>query len=235
MSLSAFLNALKGLGLSKSDARNSSILHPLNLYQHCSDLPLCIFIDCLCNSNLRRLIKKGSASQKEILAAWDQIYSEYCDLSGAPGYRIYFILTKEIGFLRSKILSIKCCIQTLLIRPSEKSINQLRAYGYAYPFNFEDQEGYQKDIRMVAMKSKSVELAYELKVREFEKLKSSESELLTEQKFREIIVELENDRHIQLDVRTTTVSDFAAIRKAYTEKQEYLRKEQEKISHGRNS
>lgn len=228
--LSAFSSKARGIHLSTSTVRNFRTLHPSNLYQHCSDLPLAIFIDCLINKNLRRLTKSGNPSQKELTAAWDQIYSEYCDLSGSPQFKLYMLLNKEIGVLRSKILSIRCYLEVLRYRPSDKAISQLRAYGYAYGFDFEDKVSYLKDLTQVANKTKTVELALELKTRQLDKLNAElKGEPLTEATFTDIITALSKYIGYRIDPKEITVSEFASIRKMYDQEMEALRKQSEKL------
>jgi hypothetical protein len=225
-----FSDKVKDIHSSTSTARSSCRLHPLNLYQHCSDLPLSIFIDCLINKNLRRLTKSGNPTQKELTSAWDQIYSEYCDLSGSPGYKVYMLLNKEIGYLRSKILAVKCCLEVLRYRPSDKAISQLRAYGYAYVFDFEDKVSYLKDLTMVGSKIKTAELALELKTKELLKMNSeSKSDTLTESTFTDIMTALSKYIGHRIDPKEITVSEFASIRKMYDQEMEHLRKESEKL------
>lgn len=202
--------------------------YPSNIYQHANELPLIKFIDCLVNKNFKCLVKTGTATQKEILSAWDNIYSEYCDLSGSPQYKSLMLLNREIGFLRSKILTIKLCLGVLILRPSQSAITQLRAYGYAYPFNYEDKVSYFKDLSTVGNKSKSHELALELKIKDLEKM-NMKSEPVTEQTFTGILVTLSNHYHRNISAREITVSEFATIRKAYDDEIEALRIETAKL------
>jgi len=209
-------------------------VHPQNLYQHCSDLPMSIFIPCLIDKKLSLLIKHGKASQREVLTAWDQIYSEYCYLSGSKPYQVYMLLTKDIEFLQGKLSIIKMCLRLLTFRPSEKAITQLRSFGYTYAFDFSKPKSYYDDIKSVALKSKTIELTLEIKRKELEKLKKeSDGEEMTRERFTEILTALAKYMGGGLfDTKILTVSEFASIRKQYDNEVEALKKESEKIRRG---
>lgn len=117
-----------------------------------------------------------------------------------------------------------------MLRPSQSAITQLRAYGYAYPFNYEDKVSYFKDLSTVGNKSKSHELALELKIKDLEKM-NLKSDPVTEQTFTDILVTLSNHYHRNISAREITVSEFATIRKAYDDEIEALRIETEKLKH----
>src|SRR5574343_1820882 len=155
---------------------------PANIYRHCSELPLYIFIDCLVNKNLAKLIRSGEATARELLAAWDGIFYEYCDISGSTDYRVYFLLSKEIGFLKSKILAIQVSLDCLRLRPSEKAVNVLRGFGYSYPFDYTNPESYQADIARVESKAKTHQVTLRIKEKEMEKITAA-GERITERDF----------------------------------------------------
>jgi hypothetical protein len=190
-----------------------------------------IFIDCLVGKNFSRLIKKGNPSQSEILSTWEELYSEYCDLSGAKPYRVFMTLTKDIAHLQGRLSIIKMCLRLLTYRPSQKAINQLREFGYTYSFDFSKPKSYYDDIKMVAMKSKTIELSIEIKKKELEKLKKeSKGEEMTRQGFTEILTCLA--KYIGgglFDTKTLIVSEYASIRKQYDNEMEALKKESERI------
>lgn len=232
MSRLRFIAARMGLSdSSRLTARNTARSRHSSIYRHCSELPLAIFIDCICNMKLDRLIRSGKASYSELTAAWEQIYSEYCDLMNTHEYRLYMLLAKEIGHLKSKMLAVACCVDALRIRYSEKSVTMLRQYGYAYQFDYKDRDAYQADIDRVVTRSKAMNIAYKIKKKEMEELEK-DSEPLREQDFTDMITHLSKFIGYRIDPQVTTVSEFASIRKAHENEIKALKKQNEKSKAG---
>ncbi|MEA5110368.1 hypothetical protein SDC9_36965 [bioreactor metagenome] len=183
-----------------------------NLYTRCSSTPLDVFIDALVNKNLGRLVIYGKATHKQINDAWELLFTEYCEISGSPQYQGLVNLTREIGSLQSKLLSIRLCVKVLAYRYSARAVSTLRRFGYNYKFNLQDPEGYLRDIKAVMTKSKSVEIALDQSLVEYDKLlKESDGKNLTEDYFQKALVELSKFMGFRVNAREVTVSEYVAM------------------------
>lgn len=207
-----------------------------SLYLHTRETPLEVFIDALVNKNLSRLIKYGRASQRQLAEAWETLFAEYCEISGSTQYQRLINLTKEIGSLQSKLLSIQVSIRVLGFRYSSKSISTLARFGYKYRFDIQDPESYTRDVKSVLLKSKSVELALDQSLVEYQKLISSTDEKpLTEEYFEKALVELSKFMGFRVDPRQVTVSEYVAMLKRREKEIELLSKQvPNKKAHGYN-
>src|SRR5690606_32938883 len=58
------------------------VLPRSNLYRSCSTLSMELFLQCLCDGNLKALIIEGGATDEELQEAWLIILSEYHELKG---------------------------------------------------------------------------------------------------------------------------------------------------------
>jgi len=182
------------------------------MYTRCSQTPLDVFIDALVNKNLSRLVIYGKATYKQINDAWEQLFTEYCELSGSPQYQRLVNLSREIGGLQSKLLSIRLCVKVLGYRYSTRAVSTLRRFGYNYKFNLQDPEGYLRDIKAVMTKSKSVEIALDQSLVEYDKLlKESDGKNLTEDYFQKALVELSKFMGFRVNAREVTVSEYVAM------------------------
>lgn len=215
---------------SKSAVQSLPRSHPSNLYTHCSECPLEVFIDALVNNNHFRLIKHGNSTKEEIAIAWRNLFYEYCDLSGIESYRKLFLINKEIGQLSSRRLTVKCCIDVLNILHEPACIKLLREIGYTYKFDPQNPEEYKKDIQMVIQKSKSIEIAIQEKEFQYEKILSAfGGKPVTEEDFTKALVELSAYMKFRINPREITVSEYLAIRQKYDREAEHLARMNSKL------
>lgn len=189
---------------------------PSNLYHHCSELPLADFISCVIDKNYKALLKYGHASPYDLSRAWDSIYSEFSEMSGSPAFKLIMNLSKDIGFLESKLLSISLCLRVMERRADERCIKILKNYGYAYSFNINDTDQYKKDLETIATRSGSIRLALQQKRNEYNaSIKGMSSKEVTREDFTKILAVLTKYMGFRIDPRQTTVSEYVSYRKLY--------------------
>lgn len=194
-----------------------------SIYTRCSQTPLDVFIDALVNKNLGRLVIYGKATYKQINDAWEQLFTEYCELSGSPQYQRLVNLSREIGGLQSKLLSIRLCVRVLGYRYSARAVSTLKRFGYNYKFNPLDAEGYVRDLKAVMIKSRSVEIALDQSLAEYEKLlKESDGKSLTEDDFQRVLIELSKFMGFRINAKEITVSEYVAMIKRREREVEHL-------------
>jgi len=193
--------------------RRPKILQPSNLYQGCNECPLDVFIDCLVNNKLERLIKSGEASQKELAEAWQKIWFEYCDLSDNPEYRNMLNLIKETSYLESKLLTIRLCLQKIIHKPDENCIAILKKYGYRYDFDKSDEAKFIKDIEQVLAISKSIEIEVLRNRKQLEKSQEVKHDKVNQSTFDKMLVVMSKWIGYRLDKKILTVSEYALIGK----------------------
>lgn len=73
------------------------------LFLDCHKLTIDKFQDCLFDNNYTSLIISGHPSHAELVAAWDKVYMEYCELSQNGLYNEIFEVMKTIEDLNAKI------------------------------------------------------------------------------------------------------------------------------------
>ena len=208
--------------LSKSHAQNSPKSIPSNLYHHCSECPLDAFIDALVNNNHRRLIKSGNTTPADIEIAWQNLFYQYCDLSGTKSYRQLFAINKELGQLRSRLLTVYLCLKVLSVNHEPQCVSILHKLGYAYELNPENQEKYKKELSTIEQKSRTIEIAIQEKEAEYKNaLAEFGGSQVTEEDFTKALVELSSFMGFRLNPREITVSEYLAIRSKYEKEAEH--------------
>jgi len=220
---------LRVITLLRQWRKQRSSAQPSNLFRRCSETPLDIFIDCFVNKNLMRLVKFGKASAKQINEAWEDLFTDYCELLRLPQYTRMVSLTKEIGSLQSKMLCINLCIRVLSLRYSYKCVQVLKRFGYNYKFSITDPEGYRKDLETVIKKSKSSELALDRALNEYKALfQKSSNEAPSQDVFQNNLIELSKFMGFRINPKEITVAEYVAIIKRREKEIELKRKE---VSH----
>lgn len=189
-----------------------------NIYTKCNELPLDRFIDILLYNNFSRLIIKGSVKNDLILKSiWENIYSEYCEISGSDHYKKIFNLIRDIKALESKLLSLNICIIILSGKYSFYCVTTLKKLGYNYKFDTNDIESYTKDMQSLSNASKMISLTIKQKQKEYDEFikKSETGDKLTEESFYSQLSHLSKFCGYQIKASQTTVLEYCALLKNY--------------------
>lgn len=181
-------------------------------------MPLDIFIDCLVDNNFERLIKRGKANDYILLSNWENIFIEYCELSGTTHFKKMLSLMREIGSLKSRLMAIDTCIYVLANKYSFYCVTTLRKLGYDYKFDRNNFADYVKDIELVNNKKKTIELTIAQKETEYSNLLQESKDANIDRVFfdKQLII-LSKWIGFSLRKREITVSEYVSILKNYTE------------------
>ena len=195
-----------------------------NIYHRCSDTNMDVFIDCLVNQKLERLIRFGSASPSQLEAAWESLFNEYCDLIKSPQYQYILSLSKDIGLLSTKLLTVRACLHVLSFRYSEKAIRVLISYGYKEKFPREDLLAYKASLERISLKLKAVEIALEQRKQEYHLATIDTGKKVSEESFVNTFLVLSKYMGYHVKPSQITVLEYAALLKAYEKEVELLKK-----------
>jgi len=228
-----FKRRMVAITLSKRNHRNSMTSGSVrlkNLYTHCHQISLSIFIQCLIHSNFAGLVSHGNPPQRQRAQAWDLLYMEYCDLSGSVGHKKILSLGREVGMLESKLLTIRTCVLVLSIRYSQKMVDLLHKNGYHYDLDPQSGQKYIDELQMIVRKSKAISISIEQKRYEYnQEMKKYEGEKWTEQYFDDLLVELSRFMSFRLHPNDITVTEFVAIQNRFTRECEMTQREAERM------
>ena len=186
------------------------------LYCRCNETPLDVFIDCLVNKNYSRLIREGKPLQKEIDAAWQKLWFEYCDLSDSSEYRQLFGLIKEVGKLEGQLLAIRLALQCISYSESKDCVNILHGYGYKYAFDRTKPDEFQADLQRTQSKSKTLELLIQSTRAQIDRIndKSKGTSQDYQKYFDECLISITQYMHVNfLRPSEITVAEFVRMRK----------------------
>lgn len=116
---------------------------PTELYLTCSQLPLDKFINCLIDGDKSQLVIKGSASDDQLIEAWNLIYIEYIQLNQSNESLYVIRMESEIALLNDEINRVSEIIYLLtpeMVPFCDGRENELLAilhyYGYRQTINF---------------------------------------------------------------------------------------------------
>lgn len=186
-----------------------------SLYRRCSETPLSVFIKVLVSRDLSCLIRKGSPSLIELSQAWEDLFSEYSDLLKAPKYQYLLSLSREIGQLSTKLLTIRTCVYVLSYRHSEKAISILAGMGYKGKFDRSDMVAYTRSLESISMKSKAVEVSLEQRRSEYAKATMESGKNVSDESFIEVLLDLSKFMGFQVKADQITVLEYVSMLKKY--------------------
>jgi hypothetical protein len=106
----------------------------LSTYTSINDTPLDVFIDCLIDGKLERLIKTGNCEYEKLKNIFEDIFTEHCEKTNTQKFKEHFELTREAGILHSQILIINTCISALSLCYNENLVKVLKSIGFDYEF-----------------------------------------------------------------------------------------------------
>jgi hypothetical protein len=170
-----------------------------------------VFIDCYCYSKFERLVIKGKAKKESIETAWDDLFTEYCDLIGN---KQNLEAAANWSYLEGKLRTLQHCLYLLNITYSAKCVEVIHSFGYRRKFNYQDQESYRADIRAVGLGLGSVKIAIKLAAQEY-KDQQVTGKKLTEDDIMELLSVLGKQNNHPMHVNTTTVAEFAYAYKIF--------------------
>ena len=133
-------------------------------------MPLYLFINSLCESDVKYLIIEGDVPHETLIAAWDNIYIEFLDGMTDKSGSYKLKLSSRINKLKFDVQLIELCILRLNISFNPEILEILKGcVQVTGEFNVEDQDGYFKNLqairnRLGRMRHEIIEKEAELKL-----------------------------------------------------------------------
>lgn len=190
----------------------------LNLSYHINEVLLSVFIDCLIDKDYKGLVKSGTATESDILQAWESVFNEYIEKSGTKNYFRILSLYRIIGKNKTKLLQIKSYLYILRHRHNENCIKNLKDLGYKFEYSAESIES---DLNKIESNIKTIIIENLKKEKEL-------SELQNEYKGKEIDKEYFTNQLMILwkwkggeiiRANNITVSEYLALLNLYIKEQ----------------
>lgn len=142
--------------------------------------------------------------------SWNGILEEYAEQSGNKTMSKVFILTRQITFLRDRLRIIQLIINQLAVGRNEAYIKLLQN-DLGFRLKFDDLE---KDLPRVVSLSKPLSIKLKQAEAQYEALKKDEK-TSTEADWDDELAQLGKFQTFRIDKKSTTVSEYLAIKKAF--------------------
>lgn len=185
------------------------------LYHNITELPLYIFIKCICDNDLSGL---GTGNVEEV---WNNMYAEYLDLIKDKDQTYKMKLIKEIEVLSLKLSKIQLIVtilseqlklkhagievvdEKLLLEKLKKEIS------ITGKFDMNDAKEYMNSLNMIINRAKRWIVEIENKKSELEKLKPKDGEGVVDRAhFDGLLIKLSKYMQFHVDKLKITVSEF---------------------------
>lgn len=191
----------------------------------CSETSLHDFVRCYFHKEYKVLSGGDKCSEKELFESWQQIYEEYCLLSGSHDYAKILKCLNEIIRLQKILLHGRAAVTVLSYKYSQNDIDVLKQIGFNYEFSKDDRKSYDKYVINCANRLKGFEVQLQIQVKKQAELFNLDENGQPKQQQKEqteadflksvAIVGKSNGYHISL--KQTSLSEWAGMVKLHNE------------------
>jgi hypothetical protein len=196
----------------KSETRSQGVS-----YTSCLDLPLYNFIQICVTDDLKWLVISGEPDNlKEV---WASILAEFSDMSDSPQLDNVFKLKKKITFLTNKIDIVNILLNRLSLGGNKDIVKLLISWGYS--FGSSDIE---KDIERARKQLNNDTAKLRMAIADYAEATKGSNETSTLQDWEDELFQLSKFSGFAINKKQTTVSEYAALKKAFNAYVEYLKK-----------
>lgn len=159
------------------------------------------FCDCLFEKKYDIL---GEGTGNELIARWDKIFVEYCDLMNDANYNDAFHLLKDIQALNAKIQIIALCVDYLSLQRDEEIERIL------YEAGIKPHKDFEKLQKLAVARIKRLTAELQVMRQDLDKLMDKKTESGREQ-FEDTLLTLSKVRKVHLLTTEVTIYQFCKM------------------------
>lgn len=189
-----------------------------------STLPWAKFLDVYCEGKLHSLIISGKPSPVQLIEAWENILSDYVSIIGTSESQYLMALQRQIGVLETKIACVDTCLLLLsqqwqtLGKRNDKAVQELGRMGYRFPFNDNDAASFERDLKAVHTRSKTLLVELETKQKDLQRVNKSVNGKIKERAdFDAELMTLSRYQGYNINEEVITVTKYANIYKSFVQ------------------
>lgn len=171
-----------------------------------------IFMECICENNLRALIVTGDPAPVQLGEAWMKLFYEYCDLVDQPEVKYRAKLYAEIELLDRKIQYADTWAKILQFYFTPVFVSGLKYLGFDYELNPDDPAQYKNDLARIVAELRALKLKLKVKKQEYEfieKNRSTTEEVISKKYFHEIFDKINDLKNREAITEKSTVMQYA--------------------------
>lgn len=188
---------------------------PFSAYNNCSELPMSRFIDITVTGDLKYLLISGECDNLTVI--WEQIYSEYTEISAGSVGSHGLKLAINIEYYTARIKNIYSIVNYLRIRRVDGLIDELKGMGFN--FKFDDLPA---DLNRVLIKTKTDEMHLKNAQTQYGALQGGEKSTKIDWHRKLAQIGKYNQQHY--NPALISVMDFVALEKEFKEYVSMMRK-----------
>jgi len=226
---------------------------PLNerIYVTIYELPLSVFMEVVCDKNIKRLIKKGEgASMIELNDTWRKIFEQYVEAIKDKGTDLENRLQLRIEMLKLKINKVNSCAvflrgyAVILKSGNQELIDKLgnvlemvkiiktesQTRG---AFNIADLDQWEKDILMAETCIKRYQLEIDEMQSQLQLMQPTEKKIVTKEMFLSTLTRMSRWAKVQYRPSDITVFEFVRNLNDWKEEVERINSDNKRKANGR--
>lgn len=199
----------------------------LKLYQSCSKCPLDVFLDCLFDAAYERLIISGSITDEQLQNVWQNLYTEYCDLTQDDGTSTHLETMKDANMLLSKAALVDSIVACLRCYYDPELVELLELLQLRPGITADDTEQQMADkLNKVLVRAKKLMAQYDVKKTELQKLEATHKKETSRDEYEDSLAALSKEMGYSVKASEITVQRF--VRQLKQMKERYAKLQSQK-------
>ncbi|SHF50021.1 hypothetical protein [Dysgonomonas macrotermitis] len=228
MNLKAQFTMIKSL-VGKKTASGEQLKKSYHIYDRCEICPLPVYIDVVCNDNLKALIIKGNVPEDVLSVTRTMLTVEFAELSGNTQMAATLNVIRQINLRKIQIECLRLSANLIAGGKFEDAIEYLKPYHIRIDEN-PDQNEIDRVVKQIEGKLKGRIVSLHELLKRYESLSSkTEGDKPKPEYYTEMLIAVSKYTGFHLQKEKLTVSEFAIYLKNYNQYIETLNKQ----SHGR--
>lgn len=208
--------------LQQPSKQSAAAATSLTLYQSCSKCPLDVFLDCLFDGDYKRLVIEGSITDEQLYNVWQNLYTEYCELSNGDGVSDHLELMKETNLLLSKAAMVDAAVACLRCYYDDELVAILEAFQLRSGITpGDDEETIQKKLEKVLVRAKKLMAQYDAKKQELQALENKNKKGSSRDEYEDSLAAISKEMGYHVRASEITVARF--VRQSQQLKEKYLK------------
>ena len=192
------------------------------LHTTCYTLPLNAFIDALVDNNYTGLVLSGRPTESEISDAWEQIYTQYTEISGNSLFTAYATKLKDYGRTLTKMNILISSIEVLSLMYNADVVQALNDVGFKCTFDQNDIEAYMADLDKLSNYANSVSVKLKYASGQLDEAKQQmNNKAATRADFVNSIAIVSKYMGFKIDPTCTAVAEFVTYQKMLEQEQRH--------------
>ena len=203
-------------------AAKEKLKQSFRIYEKCDTCPLSVYIDAVCNDNLKGFVISGNPPEEILQINRSALTVEFSEMSGNAEVNMITNLLKQIYLIQTKIEGLKICLKVVDVEMHPDVLDYLKKHGVRL-VNPKNKEEVNKLISELTGRMNGHIIRFDELKKKYDTInKASSGEKPTPEYYTSILIMLSKYMGFHLNKEKITLSYFALCLKNYNRENEML-------------